>query len=90
MNYDDFRQRVRDMAEERAAQASLIALPELRLRVAEECPADTFDRHVLQLQQDGLVHLMTHVDAASLPADVKKGCVNHPSGILLYWIRWIG
>ncbi|HET7747722.1 MAG TPA: hypothetical protein VFM29_10510 [Vicinamibacteria bacterium] len=89
MNYDDFRQQVRTLAEERVAQAALIPLPELRQRLAE-CPADVFDRHVLQLQQEGLVHVMTHVDAASLPADVRRGCVTHPSGILLYWIRWVG
>lgn len=89
MNYDDFAQQVRALAEERAAQAALIALPELRQRLAE-CPAEAFDQHVLQLQREGLVHLMTHVDAAALPDPVRKACVTHPSGILLYWIRWVG
>jgi hypothetical protein len=87
VDYDDFKIAVRAAAETRVAQGALVAIPELRSRLAID--ARTFDAHVLRLQHEALVHLLTHVDSDSLPPEVRAGCVPHPSGILLYWIRWL-
>jgi hypothetical protein len=85
--YEDFKVLVREEGERRSAQGGLIPIPELRVRVPLE--RDGFDQYVLRLHADRLVHLLSHVDGDKLPELVRADCVPHPTGTLLYWIRWL-
>jgi hypothetical protein len=87
VNYDDFKAAVRAAAESRAGHGSLVPIPDLRQTVGLD--GGTFERYVLRLQHDALVHLLTHVDSEVLPPEVREACLAHPSGVLLYWIRWL-
>ena len=87
MSYEEFKVFLRQEGERRAAQGGLIPIPELRLRVPLE--REPFDRYVLRLHADRLVHLLSHVDSERLPEPVRQDCVVHGSGALLYWIRWL-
>ena len=85
--YEEFKDVVRQEGERRAIQGGLVPIPELRLRVPLE--RETFDEYVLRLHAERLIHLLSHVDGANLPDEVRKECVVHGSGALLYWIRWL-
>ena len=88
MDYEDFKQVVREAGERRAAQGGLIPIPELR----QQCPAlgrEAFDGFVLSLHREGAVHLLSHVNADKLSDAVREQCVVHPTGTLLYWLRWL-
>jgi hypothetical protein len=87
LSYEEFKAFVREEGDRRAAQGGLIAIPELRLRVPVE--RETFDAYVLRLHADRLVHLLSHVDGDRLPEPVRQDCIVHPTGALLYWIRWL-
>jgi hypothetical protein len=86
LTYDEFAERVRAHAQEPGARdmVSIVALRrELRMS------ASAFDEYVLRLQAEGRVHLMSHVDSASLSADDQAACIRHPAGWLIHWIRWL-
>jgi hypothetical protein len=85
--YEDFKTLLREEGESRATQGGLVPIPELRLRVPVE--RETFDEYVLRLHVEKLVHLLSHVEGEKLPDDVRQGCIQHSSGSLLYWIRWL-
>jgi len=87
LTYDEFKAVLRQEGERRATQGGLVAIPELRLHVPLE--HQTFDEYVLRLHAERLVHLLSHVDGANLPEPVRKDCIVHSSGALLYWIRWL-
>ena len=87
MIYEDFKVLVREEGERRAAQGGLIPIPELRVRA--ELERDGFNQYVLRLHSERLVHLLSHVDGDKLPELVRADCVPHPTGTLLYWIRWL-
>ena len=87
LNYEEFKAFLRQEAEDRATQGGLIPIPELRLRSTLE--REALDAHVLRLHAERLVHLLSHVDGEKLPESVRQGCIVHPSGALLYWIRWL-
>jgi hypothetical protein len=87
LNYEEFKAFLQREGEGRATPGGLLAIPEMRQRVALE--PEAFDEFVLRLHADRLVHLLSHVDGEKLPDPVRKGCVAHPSGALLYWIRWL-
>ena len=78
---------VRQEGERRAASGGLIPIPELRVRVPLE--RDPFDQYIHRLHVDQLVHLLSHVDGEKLPDDVRRDCLPHSSGTLLYWVRWL-
>jgi hypothetical protein len=86
--YEDFKAFVREEGERRAAQGGLIPIPELRLRT-ESLEREGFDQFVLRLHAERLVHLLSHVESDKLPELVRADCVPHPTGALLYWIRWL-
>jgi hypothetical protein len=44
---------------------------------------------VLALHREGAIHLLSHVEPHKLASDVRDQCVVHPSGTLLYWLRWL-
>ena len=88
MIYEDFKTLVREEGERRAAQGGLIPIPELRVRI-ESLERDGFDQYVLRLHSERLVHLLSHVDGDKLPELVRADCLPHPTGPLLYWIRWL-
>jgi len=85
--YEDFKALLRQEGESRATQGGLVPIPELRLRVPVE--RETFDEYILRLHVERLVHLLSHVDGDKLPDNVRQGCIQHSSGSLLYWIRWL-
>jgi hypothetical protein len=87
LTYEEFKVVVRQEGESRATQGGLVPIPELRLRVPLE--RQEFDDYVLRLHAERLVHLLSHVDGANLPEHVRKECILHSSGALLYWIRWL-
>lgn len=87
MIYEDFKELLRAEGESRATQGGLVPIPELRQRVPVE--RETFDEYVLRLHVERLVHLLSHVEGEKLPDTVRQGCIQHPSGSLLYWIRWL-
>jgi len=85
--YEEFQALVREEGERRITQGGLVPIPELRLGLPLERQA--FDDYVLRLHTDGLVHLLSHVECATLPEPVRNDCIVHSSGALLYWIRWL-
>ena len=87
MNYEEFKEFLRQEGELRATQGGLVPIPELRLRVPLE--REVFDEYVLRLHAERLVHLLSHVDGAKLSESVRQDLIVHSSGALLYWIRWL-
>jgi hypothetical protein len=89
LSYEEFKALVREAGERRARQGGLVPIPELWRRCEATLPRSDFDRFVVSLDSDGLVHLLSHVDTASLGESVRAECLKHPTGPLLYWIRWL-
>jgi hypothetical protein len=87
LTYEEFQAFVREEGERRATHGGLIPIPELRAQVPLE--RSGFDAFVLRLHADRLVHLLSHVDGGRLPEPVRDDCLTHPTGTLLYWIRWL-
>jgi hypothetical protein len=88
LDYAEFKHVVREAGERRLVQGGLVPLPELRRQV----PAlgrQAFDDFVLALHREGAIHLLSHVEAEKLSPEVREQCVAHPSGTLLYWLRWL-
>lgn len=88
MQYEEFKDVVRQTAERRSAQGSLVPIPELR-RGCTSLDRPTFDDYVLALHREGLIHLLSHVEPDKLSEDVRQACMLPPSGPLLYWVRWL-
>ena len=87
MTYEEFKVFLRQEGEHRATQGGLMPIPEIRLRVSLE--RETFDEYVLRLHAERLVHLLSHVDGEKLPEPMRRECIVHSSGALIYWIRWL-
>ena len=87
MDYEEFKVFVRQEGERRAVHGGLIPIPELRARVPLD--RDPFDTFVLRLHSEQLVHLLSHVDGDKLGEDIRRDCLPHSSGTLLYWVRWL-
>jgi hypothetical protein len=89
VDFEDFKTTVREACESSPGGVSgLASLPALRRRCAG-LSRERFDAFVFQLQEEGLVHLLTHVDVGKLPPQDRDDAVRHPSGLILYWVRWI-
>jgi hypothetical protein len=88
LDYQEFKHVVREAGERRVAQGGLVPIPELRRQVPA-LDRQAFDEFVLTLHQEGAVHLLSHVEPDKLSAEVREQCVVHPSGALLYWLRWL-
>jgi hypothetical protein len=88
LDYEDFKRFVREAGERRVAQGGLVPLPDLRRQVPT-LGREAFDGFVLSLHREGAIHLLSHVEPDKLSADVRDQCVVHPSGTLLYWLRWL-
>jgi hypothetical protein len=89
LTYEEFKALVRQMGEDRATQGGLIPIPELRQVCQATIARSDFDRFLGQLQAEGLVHLLSHVDSGLLSRSTKADCLHHPSGAFLYWVRWL-
>lgn len=89
MDYSEFKEVVRDACQRPGPTQGLAPIPELRRLCATRLDRESFDNFVLRLNQDGLIHLLTHVESDKLPEEVRRDCIPHPSGWLLYWIRWL-
>ncbi|HEY3121669.1 MAG TPA: hypothetical protein VGL15_13660 [Vicinamibacteria bacterium] len=89
VQFEDFKAVVRDACESGASGiAGLASLPALRRRCSSLSP-EQFDAFVFQLQEEGTVHLLTHVDATRLSQADRDDAVRHSSGLVLYWVRWV-
>jgi hypothetical protein len=88
VDYEDFKRVVRENGERRVAQGGLVPIPELRRQCAS-LDREAFDAFVLTLHREGAVHLLSHVEADKLSEAIREQCVVHPSGALLYWLRWL-
>ena len=88
MEYREFKDFVREAGEKRAAQGGLVPIPELRRQCAG-MQRSAFDEYVLTLHREGAIHLLSHVEQDKLSSEVREQCVVHPSGTLLYWLRWL-
>ena len=74
LDYEAFKHVVREAGERRVAQGGLVPIPELRRQVPA-LDRRAFDDYVLTLHREGAIHL--------------ELCVVHPTGTLLYWLRWL-
>jgi hypothetical protein len=88
LEYEEFKRVVREAGERRVAQGGLVPLPELRRHVPG-LDRRSFDDYVFALHGEGAIHLLSHVEPDKLSSDVRDQCVIHPSGALLYWLRWL-
>jgi hypothetical protein len=87
LDYSEFKLLVREAGEKRAAQGGLVPIPELRRLAPVE--RREFDAFILAMHREGVVHLLSHVEPDKLSENVREACVAHPSGALLYWLRWL-
>lgn len=88
LDYEAFKHFVREAGEQRVAQGGLVPIPELRRQVPT-LDREAFDAFVLDLHREGAIHLLSHVEPDKLSAEVRDQCMVHPSGPLLYWLRWL-
>jgi hypothetical protein len=89
VEFEDFKAVVREACESAAGGVSgLASLPSLRRRCSS-LSREQFEAFVFQLQEEGAVHLLTHVDSSRLPKEERDDAVRHSSGLLLYWVRWV-
>lgn len=88
LDYEAFKQVVREAGERRVTQGGLVPIPELRRQVPA-LDREAFDNYVLALHREGAIHLLSHVEPDKLTAEVRGQCVVHASGALLYWLRWL-
>lgn len=88
LDYDEFKDLVREAGERRVAQGGLVPIPELRRQIPA-LDRSAFDDFVFALHRDGQVHLLSHVEPDKLSEEVRAECVVHSSGTLLYWLRWL-
>lgn len=88
LEYEEFKHFVREAGERRIAQGGLVPIPELRRQVPT-LGRQAFDDFVLALHREGAIHLLSHVEPDKLSAEVRDQCVVHPTGTLLYWLRWL-
>jgi len=87
LDYEEFKNVVKEAGERRFAQGGLVPIPELRRQVVTLERAD-FDAFVFSLHREGRIHLLSHVEPDKLPDDIRDQCVQ-ASGTLLYWLRWL-
>jgi hypothetical protein len=87
LTYEEFKEFLRQEGELRATQGGLVPIPEFRLRVPLE--REVFDEYVLRLHAERMIHLLSHVDGATLSETVRQDLIVHSSGAHLYWIRWL-
>ena len=89
MTFDEFKALVRETGESRVRQGSLIPIPELWNRCRAHLSRAEFEQFVAALDAEGLVHILSHVDSDSLSDAARADSVRHPTGTLLYWLRWL-
>jgi hypothetical protein len=91
MSYGEFLTAARDACrkiDQKGRTFGLIPIPDLRLLLGERLSRSAFDQYVLQLQRDRLVYLMPHDHPSSLREERRRDCVVHPTGGLMYFLRW--
>ena len=77
LDYEAFKDVVRQAGERRVAQGGLVPLPELRRQVPA-LDRRSFDDYVLTLHGEGAIHLLSHVEPDKLASDVRDA-VRRPS-----------
>jgi hypothetical protein len=87
--YDDFKAAVRQVCSSADPAGGLVPIPFVRRALGDRVSAQEFDAFLCALQQEGHVHLLTHVDFDELSAEDRADCLRHPSGVLTYWVCWV-
>jgi hypothetical protein len=91
MSYGEFLTAAREACrkiDQKGRTFGLIPIPDLRATLGERLSRTAFDPYVLQLQRDRLVYLMPHDHPSSLREERRRDCVVHPTGGLMYFLRW--
>ena len=88
--YDEFKTEVWKASQAEGPSTGLMAIPYLRRTVGTAISRQDFDAFVMRLHAEGLVHLMSHVDPESLGDETIADCLCDDTGLLLYWVRWLG
>lgn len=91
MSYGEFLTAAREACrkiDQKGRTFGLIPIPDLRLTLGERLSRSAFDQYVVQLQRDRLVYLMPHDHPSSLREERRRDCVVHPTGGLMYFLRW--
>jgi hypothetical protein len=89
LDYEAFKGAVREASARADAEGHPLSIPELRRELSPYLSRTEFEPLLLRLQRDGRVHLLSHVDSGQLSPAEQIECLRHPSGLLLYWIRWL-
>jgi len=90
VDYEAFKAELRSASQRSDASIGLLAIPDVRRSLGERVSREDFDAFVMRLHADGLVHLMSHVEPESLGDETIADCLCDDSGLLLYWVRWLG
>jgi hypothetical protein len=67
----------------------LVAIPTLWEESADQLGRAEFDAFLMQMYQEGAIHLLSHVEFEKLPVAVRRDALHLPSGQDLYWIRYL-
>jgi hypothetical protein len=65
----------------------LLPIPTLRRECAGQLSRADVDAFLIQMHDEGAIHLLSHVEFDTLPAAVRREALHLPSGQDLYWIR---
>jgi len=89
LDYEAFKGAVREASDRADSEGHPLSIPELRRDLARYLSRPEFDQLMMRLHRDGRVHLLSHVDSAQISPSEQMQCLQHPSGLLLYWVRWL-
>jgi hypothetical protein len=88
LTYNEFKVFVRDLAQrDDLTNHGLLAIPTLRRESAGQLSRADVDAFLIQMHAEGAIHLLSHVEFDTLPAEVRREALHLPSGQDLYWIR---
>jgi hypothetical protein len=92
VSYEQFREMARTAAlqiqKEQRQKRGVISIPRLRRALSPVAPA-LFEEHLLRMERNGLVHLITPEDVQSLSDDDRRESLRHPSGDIRSFILWL-
>jgi len=88
LTYDEFKALVRGLAQrDDITTHGLLPIPTLRRESGAALSRAQLDAFLMQLHNEGAVHLLSHVEFDALPTSVRSEALHLPSGQDLYWIR---
>jgi hypothetical protein len=88
VTYSEFKVFVLNLAEgDDLTTHGLLPIPTLRRECAGQLSRADVDAFLIQMHDEGAIHLLSHVEFDTLPAAVRREALHLPSGQDLYWIR---